>query len=100
MGLLYGKRRTIVFPLSRRRGLLSSTITLTISLSKISETRVEDGKNWQTYLRCGAGKRASSFLDARTDEGLRIDRSQIERGLVIELHTHSLTRVLSRYQAS
>jgi len=45
MGLLYGKRRTIVFHLSRRRGVLSSTTTLTISLSKISETRAEDGKN-------------------------------------------------------
>jgi len=45
MGLLYGKRRTIAFHLSRRRGLLSSTITLTISVSKISETRVEEGKN-------------------------------------------------------
>ncbi len=89
-----------MFHLSRRRGLLSSTITLTISPSKISETRVEDGTNWQIYLRCGAGKRTSSFLGARTNERLRIDRSRIERGLVIELHTHSLTRVLSRYQAS
>jgi hypothetical protein len=45
MGLLYGKRRTTVFHLSRRRRLLSSTTTLTISPSKISETQVEDGKN-------------------------------------------------------
>jgi hypothetical protein len=45
MGLLYGRRRTIVFHLSRRRGLRFSTTTLTISLSKISETRAEDGTN-------------------------------------------------------
>ena len=53
MGLLYGKRRTIVFHLSRWRGLLSSTITLTILLSRIWETRVEDGKNKQTYPPSG-----------------------------------------------
>src|SRR3989442_13003223 len=95
MGQLYGKKRTIAFHLSRRRGLLSSTITLTISPSEISETRVEDGKSWRIYLRCGAGKRTSSFIGARTNERLRIDRSRIERGLAIELHSLPLTRVLA-----